>query len=175
MSFAGLGAPAAACRHQLPLAHAPDVRCAARSPQPMVFLEDSPAGAPRSTPPHRWRGPSWTLRSLARRHAETLAATRSACSVESHAAAHTPAASSHYAASASTPGASAVPALISSTPFSPWIRTSESILRYRPLAGGDGVSHPVTSISSDFSALANSDWTARGIGFTSPAILRWSH
>jgi len=78
------------------------------------------------------------------RHAETLAATTSACSLESHAAAHTPAASAHYAASAPTPGASAVPALMSSIPFSPWIRTSESILRYRPLAGGDGVSHPVT-------------------------------
>src|SRR6202035_3215845 len=61
-----------------------------------------------------------------------------------HAAAHTPAASARYAASAPTPAASAVPALMSSTPFSPWIHTSEPILRYRPLAGGDGVSHPVT-------------------------------
>jgi hypothetical protein len=46
-------------------------------------------------------------------------------------------------ASPPTPGASAVPALMSSTPFSPWIRTSESILRYRPLAGGDGIGHTV--------------------------------
>src|SRR5208282_6292424 len=56
----------------------------------------------------------------------------------------TPAASTRYAASAATPAASAVPALMSSTPISPSIRTSEPILRYRRLGGGDGVGHPVT-------------------------------
>ena len=43
-------------------------------------------------------------------------------------------------------GASAVPALMSSTPISPSIRTSEPILRYRRLGGGDGVGHPVTEL-----------------------------
>jgi hypothetical protein len=57
----------------------------------------------------------------------------------------TRAASTRYAASAPTPGASAVPALMSSTPFSPWIRTSESILRYRRITGGDVLGHPVTT------------------------------
>jgi hypothetical protein len=33
---------------------------------------------------------------------------------------------------------------MSSTPFSPSIPTSEPILRYRRLAGGDGVGHTLT-------------------------------
>jgi hypothetical protein len=54
--------------------------------------------------------------------------------------------STRYAASAPTPAASAVLALMSSTPGSPWIPTSESILRYRALATGDVLGHPVTKI-----------------------------
>jgi len=44
--------------------------------------------------------------------------------------------------------ASAAPALMSSTPFFPSIRTSEPILRYPPLAGGDGISHTLTTIQT---------------------------
>jgi len=35
-----------------------------------------------------------------------------------------------------------VPALMSSTPFSPWIPTSEPILRYRRIAGGECIWSP---------------------------------
>src|SRR5229473_297781 len=72
------------------------------------------------------------------------AATSSACSVGFRVFAQTRAASTRYAASPPTPGASAVPALMSSTPFPPWIPTSESILRYRRITGGDVLGHPVT-------------------------------
>src|SRR5271168_1432299 len=35
-------------------------------------------------------------------------------------------------------------ALMSSTPFSPWIHSSEPILRYRRITGGDVLGHSVT-------------------------------
>jgi putative transposase len=45
-----------------------------------------------------------------------------------------------------------VPALTSSTPFSPWIRSSQPILRYPRIAGGDVLGHPVTEGATENSA-----------------------
>src|SRR6266702_8751420 len=89
-----------------------------------------------------------------RQHPGRPAATSSTCSVGFRVSRQTRAASIRYAASAPTPGASAAPALMSSTPSSPWIPTSEPILRYRRIAGGDVLGHPVTKFLVAMARLA---------------------
>ena len=71
-----------------------------------------------------------------RRHAGRPAATTSArLSAIPCLSPQTRAASTRYPASPPTLAASAVPALMSSIPTFPWIPSSESILRYRPITG----------------------------------------